>query len=143
MKKNDPLTIDMFEDLPPPPVTEDGGLACRVEIAHVMSNAMKGQDRYEVACRMSKLTGRNVSKARLDQMSAESAEHHTPPLDWAIAFDIATGTNALAEFHARKVGAKMVFGREALDAKLGQLLRGREDMDKKIKAVKKAMGEEL
>lgn len=76
-------------------------------------------------------------------MSAESAEHYTPPLDWAIAFDIATGTNALAEFHARKVGAKLIYGREALDAKLGQLLRSREDMDKKIKAVKKAMGEEV
>ena len=141
MKKSDPLTIDMFEDLPPPPVTEDGGLACRVEIAHVMSNAMKGQDRYEVACKMSKLTGRNVSKSRLDQMSAESAEHHTPPFDWAIAFDIATGTNALAEFHARKVGARMVFGKEALDAKLGQLMRIKEENEKHIKALKKAMGE--
>lgn len=141
-QKRDINTIDMFDELPPTPVSGDGSLACRVEVAHIMSAAMKGQDRYEIASKMSRLTGRNVSKARLDNMSAESAEAHCPPFDWAIAFDIATGSNAMVEFFAKKVGAKLVFGREALDAKLGRLERMRDEATKEIKRLKKVMGEQ-
>lgn len=140
MKKRDPNTIDMFDELPPSPVTEDGGLACRVEIAHLMSNSMKGQDRYEIACKMSRLTGRNVSKARLDQMSAESAEGHIPPFDQAIAFINATGSKALAEFFARKIGAKLVFGKEALDVNLAKKMRQLDELSKEIKDLKRAIG---
>ena len=138
--KGDNLTIDMFAELPPAPVTEDGGLACRVEIAHLMSAAMRGQDRYEIACKMSKLLGRNVSKARLDQMSAESAEAHTPPFDWAVAFDAATGSNVLIEFHARKLGAKVVYGKEALDVKLAKKMRQLDELSKEIKTLKRVIG---
>ena len=62
-------------------------------------------------------------------------------MDVAIAFDLATGGSALAEFFARKIGAKLVFGKEALDAKLGKLERIRDEAAKEIKRIKKAMGE--
>ena len=81
-RKTDNQTIDMFY-IPPPPVTSDGGLACRVEIARIMSLSMKGQDREEIASRISRMTGRTLSKHRLNQMTAESAEEHT---NQALAF---------------------------------------------------------
>lgn len=132
----------MFEELPPAPVSAPGGLACRTEIAHIMSEALKGHDRYEVAAKMSRLLGRDVSKHMLDAYTAESREDHIPPFDTAIAFDLATNSNALTEFAAKKLGARLSVGKEALDAKLGQLERIRDEAAKQIKQLKRAMGEQ-
>lgn len=140
MSKRDSLTIDMFKDMPPAPVSTAGGLSCRSEIAHAMSEALKGYDRYEIAAKMSRLLDREISKHMLDAYTAESREDHIPPLDTAIAFDLATGSKTLGELFARKIGAKLAVGREALDAKLGQLERMRDEAAKQIKAIKKAMG---
>ena len=107
-----------------------------------MSDALKNHDRFDIAAKMSKLLGREISKHMLDAYTAESREDHIPPLDTAIAFDLATETSALADLFARKVGAKLVFGKEALDAKLGQLERMRDEAAKQIKAIKKAMGDQ-
>ena len=106
-----------------------------------MSDALKNHDRFEVAAKMSKLLGREISKHMLDAYTAESREDHIPPLDTAIAFDLAIGSSALAELFARKVGAKLVFGREALDTRLGKLERMRDGVNQEIKKLKKAMGE--
>jgi len=141
-RKTDTQTMDMFY-VPPPPVTSDGGLACRVEIARIMSLSMKGRDREEIACKISRMTGRAFSKFRLNQMSAESAQAHTPPLDQAIAFDVVTGANALAEFFASKVGGKLVIGKEALDVNLAKKLRQLDELSKEIKLLKRAIGETL
>ena len=142
MQKCDIYTLDLFDELPPAPVTTPGGLSCRAEIAHVMSDALKNSDRFEVAAKMSKLLGREISKHMLDAYTAESREAHIPPLDTAIAFDLAIGSSALAELFARKVGAKLVFGKEALDARLGKLERMRDEAAKEIKLLKKVMGEQ-
>jgi hypothetical protein len=129
------------EDMPPPPVSAPGGLSCRAEIAHAMSDALKGHDRYEIAAKMSKLLGREISKHILDAYTAESREDHIPPLDTAIAFDLATESRVLAELFAHKIGAKLAVGKEAMDAKLGQLERMREEIARQIKIVKKNMGD--
>lgn len=141
MQKRDIYSLDLFDDMPPAPVSTPGGLSCRAEIAHVMSDALKNHDRFDVAAKMSKLLGREISKHMLDAYTAESREDHIPPLDTAIAFDLAVGSSALAELFAKKVGAKLVFGREALDAKLGKLERIRDEAAKEIKRIKKAMGD--
>lgn len=141
MQKRDIYSLDLFDDMPPAPVSAPGGLYCRAEIAHVMSDALKNHDRFDVAAKMSKLLGREVSKHMLDAYTAESREDHIPPFDTAIAFDLAIGSSALAEFFAKKVGAKLVYGKEALDAKLGKLERVRDEAAKEIKRIKKAMGE--
>jgi len=142
MQKRDIHTLDLFDELPPAPVTTPGGLSCRAEIAHAMSDALKNHDRFEVAAKMSKLLGREISKHMLDAYTAESREDHIPPLDTAIAFDLAIGSSALAELFARKVGAKLVFGREALDTRLGKLERMRDGVNQEIKRIKKVMGEQ-
>lgn len=110
--RRDNLTRDMFAELPPAPVTAAGGLSCRSEIAHAMSEAMKGYDRYEIAAKMSRLLDRDISKHMLDAYTAESREDHIPPLDTAIAFDLATESRVLAELFARKIGARLAVGME-------------------------------
>ena len=147
MKKRKQDDDDVFagslfkpEDIPPPPVSAPGGLSCRSEIAHAMSDALIGHDRYEIAAKMSKLLGREISKHMLDAYTAESREDHIPPFDTAIAFDLATESRVMAELFASKIGAKMAVGKEALDAKLGKLERMRDEMTKQIKLVRRAMG---
>lgn len=141
LRSVDTLTPDMFELMPPPAASAAGSLACRAEIAHAMSDALKGLDRYDVAARMSRLLGREISKFMLDAYTAESREDHIPPLDTAIAFDLATETQTLACLYASKINARLLIGKEALNAELGKLERVRDEAAKKIRDLKGMMGE--
>lgn len=141
MKKVDLMTADLFE-VPQPVTPIAGALACRAQIAHLMSDALKGHDRYEVATQMSKLLGREFSKHILDAYTAESREEHMPPIDTAIAFDMATGGMHLLNFYAQKLGARLVVGRENLNWQLGKLEHMREELARQIKQVKQALGEQ-
>lgn len=139
MKKRDIYTIDMFLDLPPQPVSSAGGLSCRDEIASVMSSACKGQDRDEITEKMSDLLGRTISSSVFNNYMAQSRCDAILPLDTAIAFDLATGSSALAAFFAEKIGAKIVIGKEALDVELGKLERQQYECSQRIRLLKKAM----
>lgn len=140
MRVRDTLTGDLF--MIPRPVTPNvGALACRVEIAHVMSEALKGHDRYEVSATMSKLLGHDFSKNILDAYTAESREGHIPPFDIAIAFDMAVGGHALLDLAASKLGARVSVGKEVLHTQLGKLERARDEASKQIKQLKSILGE--
>lgn len=136
----DTTSGDLFM-VPIPAANLAGSLACRVEIAHCMSDALHGHDRHDVATQISKLTGRNLSKHMLDAYTAESREEHIPPLDIAIAFDLAIGGAAVLNMYAAKIGARVLVGKASLDAELGKLERMREDATRKIKQLKQMMGE--
>jgi hypothetical protein len=136
----DTITGDLFM-VPTPVGNVPGSLACRVEIAHCMSDALIGHDRYEVATQISRLTGREISKHMLDAYTAESRETHIPPIDIAIAFDLATGGVAMLNLYAAKLGARVLIGKESLDAEIGKLERLKEDASKKIRELKRVMGE--
>lgn len=140
MRKLDNLSGDLF--LIPRPVPKSAGaLVCRVEIAHVMSEALKGFDRYEVAAKMSKLLGRDISKHMLDAFTAESREDHTPPLDTAVAFDMVVGGHHLLDLAASKLGAQITVGKDVLHGQIGKLEKMRDDAAKQIKLLKNALGE--
>lgn len=141
MKKIDTISGDLFE-VPQPIAPYAGALSCRAAIAHLMSDALKGHDRYEVAMQMSKLLGREFSKHILDAYTSESRDEHIPPIDTAIAFDMATGGFSLLSFYAHKLGARIVVGKENLNWQLGKLETMREDIAKQIKQVKMALGEQ-
>lgn len=141
MKKIDLLTGDLFE-VPQPVAPIAGVLSCRAQIANVMSDALKGLDRYEVAMQMSKLLGRDISKHVLDAYTAESRENHMPPIDTAMAFDMATEGMSILNFYAQMLGARLVVGRENLNWQLGKLEHMREELAKQIKQVRQALGEQ-
>lgn len=138
MAKRSIATPDMFDapaELPRAP----GSLSCRIQIANTMSEALSGLDRYDVSATMSRLLDRDISKHMLDAYTAESREDHIPPLDTAIAFDVATEGYSLLYLYASKVGAKVAFGQDALAVELGQLERKRDEYTKKIQRLKQAM----
>jgi hypothetical protein len=139
MRKPDLHTGDLFE-VPQPVADYPGVLSCRAQIAGVMSEALKGLDRYAVASKMSKLLGRNISKHMLDAWTAESREEHMPAFDIAMAFDMATEGMALLNFYAHKLGASLVVGKEYLNWQLGRLEKEKEDKAREIKRLRKALG---
>lgn len=139
MAKRDLLTQDLFEI--PQPVSGEGSLVCRTEISSLMSEVLKGHDRYDVAAAMSKLLKRDISKNMLDAYTAESREDHIPPLDTALAFDMATNGFSLINLYAKKLGAKIVVGREAIDAEIGKLERIKQEASNKIKSLKQLSGD--
>lgn len=143
MRVKDIRTADMFELIPQPASSNAGSLSCRAEIAASMSAALKGLDRYDVAAKMSRLLGRDISKFMLDAYTAESREEHIPPFDTAIAFDIATGTQTLLSLAAAKQGARVLVGKEVINAEIGKLQQLRDDAAEQIKELKKVLGRDI
>lgn len=139
MRKPDLHTGDLFA-VPQPVQPYAGSLSCRAQIASVMSEALKGYDRFDVAAKMSKLLGRDISKHMLDAYTAESREEHIPPLDTAMAFDMATDGMALLTFYSHMLGASLVVGKEYLNWQLGRLEKEKEDKAREIKRLRKALG---
>jgi len=139
-KHRDDRTGDLFI-IPQPVAPVAGALCCRVEVANAMAEALREHDRYIVAAQMSKLLGQEVTKNMLDAYCSESREEHHPSFERAIAFDMATGTHTLANLMARKLGAKLAVGKDALNSELGKLERQRDEAANKIKALKRQLGE--
>lgn len=137
-KVRDMLTSDMFEI--PLPVTQNAGsLSCRAEIAALMSEAIKDcdKDRYQIAAEMSRLLDRDISKYMLDAYTSESRDTQIPPIDTALAFDLATGGISLLKFYADKLGCKVVVGRDVLYTELGRIEQAKKDLANAEKAIKK------
>ena len=137
MKRHpDERTADLFAASPAevPP----GSLACSVEVAHTMSEALRacGRDRYEVAARMSRSLGREVTVAMLNAYTAESRETHNVSLERAIAFDTATDTFALLQLHARKCGATVLRGADCYLAELGRIESQRRELAERERALR-------
>ena len=135
-RRPDERTADLFA--PSPAEVPPGSLACSVEVAHTMSEALRacGRDRYEVAARMSRSLGREVTVAMLNAYTAESRETHNVSLERAIAFDTATDTFALLQLHARKCGATVLRGADCYLAELGRIESQRRELADRERALR-------
>lgn len=138
----DLLTADLFE-APVPAPSHAASMHYSREVAHQVSGllAASGQSRYQVAARMSELAGRDISKYMLDAYSAESREAYNLPLWEVPALEVACGGHALTAWLAAKRGARLLVGRDALDAELGKLERLRDEASRKIKELKRVLEE--
>jgi hypothetical protein len=125
----DTFTRDLFAAVPKPASLESGVMSIKVKIAHAMSKAMKDCpfDRYEIAARMSRILGRDVSKHMLDAYAAASRDTHIPNLEFCIAFDAATEQNELLNLYASLRGCAVLVGEETLRAELGRLEMQEQD----------------
>lgn len=140
VRVRDVLTADMF-DVPAAPPATPGSINYSREIAAVMSQALKDcpYDRIEVAARMSRLLGREVTVAMLNAYTAESRETHNINLERAIAFDAATEGYALLDFYAGKRGCRALVGKDALLAELGRLEQARAEISGKASQLRKLL----
>lgn len=139
----DENTPDLFE-VPQPAGHEPGSQDYRCEVSAKVGQVLAHADgdRYEIAARMSRLAGRDVSKYMLDAWSAESREDHNIPF-WAVpVLEAACETHELTRWLTEERGGRLLIGREALQAELGKLERMKEDAQRQIKELKKVMGEE-
>lgn len=78
--------------------------------------------RYEVAARMSELTGQEITKSMLDNYSAESHEKHRFPCQFLPAFIIGTGgERRVFDVLSRRSGLFALPGPEALRAEIQRI----------------------
>lgn len=138
MSRLDDRTFDLF-DIPRAPATAAGSLDIDAELRHTLSAMLKAcpLSRYDVAARVSELTGRNISKPMLDAYTAESREHHNFPLQYAAALEAVCDSYALTKLLAGKRGCSVLVGAEALLAELGRV----ERQEQELKARKAALRE--
>ncbi len=132
------LLGDLFSGVPQPADLESPAMDLQVRIATAMSAAMKAcpVDRYEVAMRMSRILGRDVTKNMLDAYAAPSKDTHIPNLEFCIAFDAATGQNALLNLYAKLRGCGVLVGNDTVRAELLRISEQKDDLLKRERALK-------
>lgn len=131
------FTADLF-DIPCAAPASAGSISYSREIAAAMSAALKHcqADRIEVAARMTRLMGREITLSMLNAYTAESRADHNVSLERAIAFDAATDGYALLHFFAAKRGCRVMVGEDALLAELGQIDRTEQQLRERKAALK-------
>lgn len=140
-RSRDLLTGDLFAEIPRTAPTTPGAVNYSREIAAAMSQALKDcpYDRIEVSARMSRMLGREVSLSMLNAYTAESHQAHVPTLERAIAFDLATEHNALADFYVAKLGGGILWGKDKLLADLGRIKQMRDQLAGQERAIREFM----
>ena len=110
-------------------------------IAATMAGALKAfpGDRIEVVGRMTRLTGREMTLSMLNVYTAESNIDHNISLERAIAFDLATQSQALLKFFASKTGCSVLVGEDALLAEWGMVQQAKAEIAEREKALKQRM----
>lgn len=140
-RRRDSATLDLFES-PRPVPARGGSLNFDREIRHLLSRMIKEspcEDRYEVAARMSRYLGEEVTKYQLDSWTAESRRPWRFPFEYAAAIEAACESHALSEFLAEKRGGIVLWGEDALNAELGKL----DILEAEIKRRKRGLKQRL
>lgn len=133
----DTLTGDLFE-VPTPRAPMPGALAIGPMLRSLLSDLLKKcpLSRFEVAARMSELTGQEITKHQLDSWTAESRDGWRFPLEYLPAFEVALQTHEVTACMADLRGCKVLVGKEALEAQLGKVGRMKADLMEEEKAIK-------
>lgn len=137
----DDRTLDIFE-VPQPVLTIPGNGNYAVQVSEIVGEIIKGTelDRYEIAARMSRLSGDDVSKNMLDAWSSPARADHNLPLYRAALLEEVCASHLLTNWQVNLRGGRVAYGRDALDAELGRLERLRDDASRKVRAIKQLMG---
>lgn len=144
--KRDAMTLDLFEVPQPLPALE-GTHDFRQVVAGLVGDLLEqaaagGMTRHQVAAEASRLTGKEVSKAMLDNYTSVAHETYNIPLWLVPALESVCRGHVLTQWLVGTRGGKLLVGREALNAELGRLERARDEAARKIKALKNVMGEQ-
>ncbi|MGH8039190.1 MAG: hypothetical protein ACRES5_05580 [Pseudomonas sp.] len=139
-RHSDDLTGDLFA-FPRAAAQIDGTMDFRQPVSVMVGQMLEsahaaGLDRFEVASRASRLTGRDVSKAMLDGYTAPSRGGFNLPLWLAPVLEVVCSGTRLGQWHGEVVGGQLLLGAATLDAELGRLERERLQVAARIKALK-------
>ena len=141
-RSKDTQTLDLFE-VPRPAAPHPASMDYRATVASLTAQMLKDAegDRYAVAGVMSRLTGKEVSKAMLDSYTSEAREAWNLPFWIAPALEQACGSHELTNWLADIRGGRLLLGKENLAAQLGRMIKAKEETEQQIKRLKKLMGE--
>lgn len=129
-RRSDGLTGELFagNQIPRPAPLELGSMDYRTQVAVLFAEMLKEAERHDpdldrpmIALQISRLTGKDVSKAMLDGYTAESRDTFNVPLWLAPAAEAVCNSTALSSWFAALRGARLVLGPAALDAEIGRL----------------------
>ena len=144
-RERDGLTADLFEVPQPLPAlegTHDFRLVVAGLVGELLAQAgAAGMSRHQVAAEASRLTGKEVSKAMLDNYTSLAHETYNVPLWLVPALESVCHAHVLTQWLVGTRGGRLLVGREALNAELGRLERARDEAARKIRALKNVMGE--
>jgi len=117
-----------------PPGSMDMDRQFRESISEDLKNCPLS--RWQVAARMSELTGQDITKAMLDSWTAESKDNHRFPAIFLAAFCDAVGSSNPLKLLGSLVGVFVLPGPEALRAEIRRL---EEEIGKKQQEKKKRL----
>lgn len=137
----DDRTLDIFT-IPQPVSVEPGFGNYSCQVSELVSEVLKSTDldRYEVAARMSRLSGDDVSKNILDAWASPARVDHNVPLYRVALLEEVCASHLLTDWLVRQRGGRVAYGREALDAELGRLERVAADASRKARELKRILG---
>jgi hypothetical protein len=116
------------------------------QLRAMLSEALKHcpLSRWQVAARMSELTGQEITKAMLDSWTAESKEDHRFPAIFLPAFCEATGCNEPLKMMGKLVGMFIMPGPEALRAEIRrfeeEIIKNQKEKHKRMLFLKEMEG---
>lgn len=141
-KQRDDRTMDIFS-VPQPVLAIPGSGNYAAEVSELVSKLLKGSDldRYEVAARMSRLSGDDVSKNMLDAWASPARAEHNLPLYRAPLLEEVCASHVLTNWQVHHRGGRVAYGRDALDTELGRLERVAAQATREARELKKLMGE--
>ena len=139
----DDKTLDIFE-IPQPVSAMPGHGNYSVHVSELVSELLKSTDldRYEVAARMSRLSGDDVSKNILDAWSSPARLDHNLPLYRAALLEEVCASHLLTNWLVTQRGGRVAYGRDALLAELGRLERTRDEAGRQVRELKRRIGGE-
>lgn len=139
----DNRTLDIFA-VPQPLLAVPGHGNYAAQVSELVSEMLKATDfdRYEIAARLSRLSGDDVSKHMLDAWASPARPDHNLPLYRAALLEEVCASHVLTNWLVHLRGGRVAYGREALDAELGRLERVASDASRKARELKRMMGEQ-
>ncbi|TBV12785.1 hypothetical protein [Stutzerimonas kirkiae] len=139
----DDRTLDLFE-IPQPVLAVPGQGNYSVQVSELVGEMLKVADidRYEIAARMSRLSGDDVSKAMLDAWSSMARLDHNLPFYRAALLEEVCASHLLTNWLVTQRGGRVAYGRDALLAELGRLERTRDEAGRQARELKRRIGGE-
>ncbi|MGQ7818795.1 hypothetical protein ACUTAH_24520 [Metapseudomonas furukawaii] len=138
----DTRTLDIFE-IPQPAAFLPGECNYGAQVSELVGDVLKSSDldRYEVASRMSRLSGDDVSKLMLDAWAAPARVDHNMPFYRAALLEEVCASHLLTDWLVAVRGGRVAYGRDALNAELGRLERQRDEAARKARELKRLLGD--
>jgi hypothetical protein len=140
-RSSDIATGDLFTSIPQPIPAEPGGMDFRTRIGALVNEMLDDAkaadpelDRYAVAARVSRLVGKEVSKATLDGYTAESRDAYNVPAWLMPALEHVCHSHRYTDWLAQIRGGRFLLGPAALDAEIGRI---QSEMDNQREQLRK------